>query len=259
MGRITRKKVLIIDPDARGERIFSRGSRKNLRTGQLVWGRIFEYMNKKGKIRQLEPILYTPAIDERDFPNLEGIRGIIIPGSIYAPNDETLQKIGWMNKLVKVILKAHIKGIPMLGICFGHQAIAKALMIEPVKFGDKFIAEIGFHSIQLTKEGKKDRLFDNLPSSNMQVAFFHYWYVPKLPKVAVLLATGQNCDIQAFRIGRTTWGVQFHPDYDTMNMKELVRLRQEVVKKLPYNPHLSSTPIYNQKVLDNFLDVVMEH
>lgn len=265
MGRIIQKKILIIDPDAKGENIFTREHKRDLRIGKLVWGRIHEYMKKRGiniegANPEFKPVLRVPDADGKDFSNLDEVKGIIIPGSVYTPTEETLQEIGWMRELIDVILKAHIKRIPMLGICFGHQAIAKAFGIEPRKFDDKYVAEIGFHAIELTREGKKDRLFHDMPfSMNIPVAFFHYYYVPELPKHAVLLARNKNCRIQAFKIGRSTWGVQFHAEYDRTNMEELIALKGDVVLRLGYVPRIDVIPTYNQMVLDKFLDFVVEH
>ncbi len=58
-----------------------------------------------------------------DFPDLDAVDAILVTGSaagVYEPHP-------WMPPLLNFIQRAAARRIPQIGVCFGHQAIAKAL------------------------------------------------------------------------------------------------------------------------------------
>lgn len=106
-------------------------------------------------------------------------------------------EIDWIGAQVRA-------GAPMLGICLGAQMIASALgaSVGPHPTGLK---EIGYHPIRSTASGR--HLFDD--------GFHAYqWHGEgfELPEGADLLATGELFQNQAFCIGPSTYGLQFHPE-----------------------------------------------
>ena len=44
--------------------------------------------------------------------------------------------------------------------------------------------------------------------------------ITTLPPDAVHLATSEQCRVQAFRVGATAWGVQFHPETPAARLAE---------------------------------------
>ncbi len=101
------------------------------------------------------------------------------------------------------------KEIPYLGICLGGQLLADALggQVKPHTF-----TEIGFFDVQLTAEGKRDPLFASLPG--YQRVFHWHEDTFDLPPDAVLLATSDVTEHQAFRYGRQAYGLQYHIELD---------------------------------------------
>jgi GMP synthase (glutamine-hydrolysing) len=96
--------------------------------------------------------------------------------------------------------------MPVLGICLGVQLLARAAgswvgpLAEP---------EIGWHDVELTDAGAADPVLGALPRSFEALQWHHYTY--GLPAGAVELARSPACT-QAFRLGDSCWGVQFHPE-----------------------------------------------
>jgi GMP synthase-like glutamine amidotransferase len=93
----------------------------------------------------------------------------------------------------------------VLGICLGAQILARAhgaknILGRPIEFG--------WHEVQTTEAGRTDPM---LKAMGRSAPIFH-WHLDTftLPPGAVHLATSAQTEIQAFRIGRASYGIQFH-------------------------------------------------
>ncbi len=111
----------------------------------------------------------------------------------------------WLGELFALLRQAVEEQVPTLGICLGSQALAAALGAEVRPTGKQ---EIGWYPITLGPAGEVDPLLSMLPSP---LDVFH-WHGDRweLPEGAVLLASSERCDHQAFRVGDKAWGLQFH-------------------------------------------------
>jgi GMP synthase-like glutamine amidotransferase len=94
---------------------------------------------------------------------------------------------------------------PVLGVCLGAQLLAHALGAT-VYAGHA--SEIGFGSVDLTSEGRRDPVLGPVGPS---LPVFH-WHGDTftLPAGAVLLASSPDYPHQAFRYGDLAYGLQFH-------------------------------------------------
>lgn len=95
---------------------------------------------------------------------------------------------------------------PFLGICLGHQLLADAL---GGAVGLMATPEVGLADVLLTAAGEADPLFAGFPSC-VQSFQWHGSEVSQLPDGAVLLASNEACNVQAFRYGRFAYGLQYH-------------------------------------------------
>ncbi|MDG6954530.1 MAG: gamma-glutamyl-gamma-aminobutyrate hydrolase family protein [Nitrososphaerota archaeon] len=95
---------------------------------------------------------------------------------------------------------------PILGICFGHQLVARAFEAEVVK--DRKPVQEMIRTTVLTE----DRLFAGLPKSLMLLESRHE-VVKSLPAGFTLLAKSATSAIAAMKSrSRPIYGVQFHPE-----------------------------------------------
>lgn len=138
--------------------------------------------------------------------------------------------------------------VPTLAICGGHQLLGfccsrdlrrvKRLRDEPMRrlrpgepdlnpeYHPGYFKERGMFPVRVLRPD--DPLFRGLPRTIM-VTQSHYCEVKRIPPGFVLMATNENCRIQAMRHrSRPLYGVQFHPE-----------------KHRPEYPH-------GRKVLENF-------
>jgi GMP synthase (glutamine-hydrolysing) len=182
-----------------------------------------------------------------EFPTFENIHGIIITGS----HDMVTDRLEWMEKSSKWLKDADKNDIPIFGVCFGHQLLAQTF--GGVVANHPEGPEIGTISINLTDEALNDPIFKDLPQIFLAHAT-HTQSVLKLPKNAVLLASNCYEGCHAFRIGKSVWGVQFHPEHDENIIKEYVNAQSKNIKNLPMVLHgICQTP-YANSILKKFVD-----
>jgi GMP synthase (glutamine-hydrolysing) len=103
------------------------------------------------------------------------------------------------------IRKALIEELPLLGICLGGQLLAKTCGARVRKASEK---EVGWYTVNVTKEGLGDSLFRGLPR-RLRVFQWHEDTFG-IPAEGTLLARGKTCRNQAFKVGRSAYGLQFH-------------------------------------------------
>ena len=101
--------------------------------------------------------------------------------------------------------------LPILGICLGHQVIAKTMGAE-VAMG----VHGGYAQIDIDIVEKND-LFKGL-DSKISVWSSHADELSELPINFILLARSKHCDIEAMKHkDRPLYGVQFHPEVSHTN------------------------------------------
>lgn len=197
--------------------------------------------------------VHWPLDDPNDFPTDHD--AVIFGGSPLNP-DEGAFSTEWGRNLIEFIRANHGKK-PMLGICFGHQAIAKALGGKVEKFDKSIGVEVGALELQLTEAGAADPLFRGVPKK-FTAMFSHFFFVKSLPEGGVELAMNNGPSIQAYRIGRFTYGVQFHPDYSCSIIEQIVKDRKEKLSSMVDLGSIVCRPKerHDPLILDNFLSLV---
>ena len=167
------------------------------------------------------------CIDVRDgavLPDPAGLAGAVITGS----HDMVTDPLPWITDTKAWTRRAVDAGLPLLGICFGHQLMADALGGRAAYHPSGL--EIGTADITRTAGSDQDPLFGGLPEV-FPGHVTHSQTALKLPEGATLLATGTHDPHQAFRVGRSAWGVQFHPEFDAPAILEYIARREDELAK----------------------------
>lgn len=121
-----------------------------------------------------------------------------------------LDDVDWIKRGLDVLVQAVELQVPSWASCFGFQGLALALGGEVV--ADPERTEMGSTRLQLTEAGLRDPLLGQLPE-RFWAQEGHHDRVSRLPDGVVLLATGEVCHAQAFRVEQAPfWASQFHPE-----------------------------------------------
>lgn len=159
-------------------------------------------------------------VQKDELPADTSYDGILVSGAHEMVSD----RHEWSEKTAEFLRNAVKAETPVFGICYGHQLLAHALggVVDNHPKGP----EIGTVEIELTSEAKNDPVFGKMPKQ-FPAHVTHTQSVLTLPPDAVILAKNEYEPHHAFRIGKCAWGVQFHPEYDTIISREYALLQKE--------------------------------
>jgi GMP synthase (glutamine-hydrolysing) len=147
---------------------------------------------------------YVRAYAGEAVPGAAGSHaGLVVLGGAQSALDD--EDYPFLPSVCDLIRAFHAADRPVLGICLGAQLVARALgganrLGLPVEFG--------WREVIPTAAGRGDPVVSQLGTGSPQ---FH-WHTDtvSLPGGASHLATSDMTPVQAFRIGRATYGLQFH-------------------------------------------------
>jgi GMP synthase (glutamine-hydrolysing) len=156
--------------------------------------------------RELDADLVEFDADEGDLPGGFGFDGFVVTGS----RASVYWKDEWIEALIHWTAEAIDRGLPCLGVCFGHQVVAEALGGRIEGMGEY---EIGYREVH--------RVGDSRLLAGIDDAFVvftsHQDAVIDLPPGAEPIAENEYGN-HGFRIEGGDRGaaftVQFHPEYD---------------------------------------------
>ena len=222
------------------------------------------YLDSRGAARNFVPWLGDIPVEVIRPPHekpgqalpAERYRAVLISGSGASACDLP----EWAEALLDPLRGFARHEVPMLGVCFGHQIIARAL------FGKNAVRlaavpEVGWRAVTVTAS---DPLFDGI-GPDFRVFVSHRDEVvaeacPASGKGSMrVFAHTQQCANHAFRIAELpVWGVQFHAEMAIDEASELVHAKATAHPELGLVPAqvLASAsderPLFG-RIMQNFL------
>jgi GMP synthase-like glutamine amidotransferase len=153
---------------------------------------------------------------QSSFPSLDRYDVLVILGSTSSVYDSDVEA-AWFGRELDFIGEAVNKSVPILGICFGAQALCRfhGGVVTKAREG-----EVGWFDIDVVGD----------VSLSSGPWFEYHFDQCSLPESAQLWASSPRA-VQAFAIGRNV-GVQFHPEIDDVQLKDWFESDAERVGEL---------------------------
>jgi GMP synthase (glutamine-hydrolysing) len=165
--------------------------------------------------------------------------------SVLDEGTEVERLLDWIREVV-------VRQVPLLGVCYGHQAVAAALGGRVERHAAGW--EIGTVEVELTDEGRSDLLFAGFPHRFL-VHTTHEDQVAEAPPGATILARNDHTPFQALGIGESIRTVQFHPEVDEQIARDFVDRRRHLIHD---SPVVAETTI-GRRTLANFVQGFVPH
>lgn len=122
----------------------------------------------------------------------------------------------WVKNVLRFIREAYENELKLVGICFGHQAIAQALggKVEP--------CPKGWGGGVRTSRIIHPKAASYFPKGKLSLYYNHNDQVVELPPHAERIATSDFCENEAFIIGSRVLCFQGHPEYTKEYMEHVI-------------------------------------
>ena len=163
------------------------------------------------KGRRPEWVYDIYSVKDGVFPDVGSADGFIITGSPASVHD----KLPWIVQLEDLIREFNEQRVPLVGLCFGHQIIAKALggRVSHNPGGWRFgVAETDYAKFTSWMEP---------PISPVRLHACHSEQVSILPPGALLLGGDSFCPIASFALGDHIFTTEYHPEFNQAFMISL--------------------------------------
>lgn len=136
-------------------------------------------------------------------PTPDKVDGIIISGSEKGVYDDT----PWMTPLRENLQQMRSAGVPMFGICFGHQIMADVFGGRAVKSNKGFVTG----TRQFNDRG-----------ADVTAYLAHQDQVTDVPPGAEVIGSAAHCPVAALSYDFPALSVQFHPEYSPEFASDLI-------------------------------------
>lgn len=131
--------------------------------------------------------------------------------------------VGWIAQAHDLVRGLHAERRPSLGVCFGHQLIARALggQVSQAEVG----WGVGIHTARIIER----RPWMTPGRANLPLLVSHQDQVSVPPEDAQVLASHDFCPYDMLQVGEHILTFQGHPEFPKEYSRALIELRREVI------------------------------
>ncbi|KTD63225.1 GMP synthase [Legionella shakespearei] len=171
--------------------------------------------------------------------NIHSVDAYLITGSRHGVNDG----FPWIAKLEDFVRALHVAQKKVIGICFGHQLIAKALGGKVIKSPKGWGVGMSQNHMLLQKEWM-------IPYQNqVNILVSHQDQVVELPEGAEVLAASDFCPNYMMQIGQHFFTIQGHPEFTKAYSRDLMVTREDTVNEEQFTRGIQSLELHEDDAL----------
>jgi GMP synthase-like glutamine amidotransferase len=164
-----------------------------------------------------EGVRPTPA-------EIDAVDGFIITGSKSSAYDDKQ----WIRDLEQLVQELHAKRKKMVGICFGHQVIARALGGTVAKSDKGWGVGVNVYNVsELPVQG--DDEVPGVGSGVLKLVASHQDQVTVLPPGARTVVFNDHCENAGFVIGDHVLTLQGHPEFSAKYSEAIMAFRRDMI------------------------------
>ena len=170
------------------------------------------------------PVQVVNPLQAGQLPAHHELAGAVFSGSW----SMVTERLAWSEHTAQWIREAMAIGLPLLGICYGHQLMAHALggVVDYHPRG----REVGQQPVHLSAMARHDPLLDGFPDT-FRANLTHEQSVLTPPPGAVVLAHSAHDPHQILRYGPQALSVQFHPEFFPELMQACLVRREDTLRE----------------------------
>lgn len=158
--------------------------------------------------------------------DLDDYSGVIVGGSPFTVSDplgsKSAVQLRVESELTRLLDQVVERDLPFLGACYGVGLLG---LHQHGTVDGSHSEPVGLARVTLTEQGRADAVFGDLDHA-FDAFVGHKESCTVLPASATLLATGESCPVQAFRIGNNVYATQFHPELTVEGIITRIRVYQ---------------------------------
>lgn len=164
--------------------------------------------------------------------DLSGLDGVVCLGREGGAADDVTRP--WLASVRAALADAVARRVPVLSLGLGAQLLALACggSVRAMPPGP----EAGVRLVAKRDAAAADPLLADLPFTP-DVVQFHSEEVARLPAGSTLLAVSPHCTNQAFRVGPSAWGLQFHVETTPQRLWSWMDEEPAVAALVPRSQH----------------------
>lgn len=172
---------------------------------------LFEHVSK-----DIDWVIYNAL--EGELPDdIDACDGYITTGSRYGVNDGD----EWIDRLQAFIATLVSADKKLVGICFGHQLIAKTLGGTVARSPKGWGVGVSINQI------KQQKSWINPPQDSINLIVSHQDQVLNLPENTEVIATSHFCPFYLLQYSPNLISIQGHPEFSKAYSRELIYRRRD--------------------------------
>ncbi len=175
-------------------------------------------------------INFYSVIDGQFPKDIDECDAYIATGSKASVNDD----LPWVKQLERLVWQLFLLNKPLVGICFGHQMIAKAL-------GGRVAISLKDWGIGVTRA----KVHLHKPwmlgtQTNIQLVVSHKEQISLLPPETQVLMGNSFCPYGMIQVGEHFLGIQGHPEFSRAYCYALMQSRKKIIAKSNFTRGVNS-------------------